>query len=546
MSGPETPNVDAVVIGAGFGGIYMLHKLRDGLGLKVRAYDKAGGVGGTWYWNKYPGAMSDTEAHIYQYSFDKKMLQDWDWKNRYWNQPDILAYLQAVVERHDLAKDIRLNTGIESLVFSNASNSWIVTTSDGETVTARYAVCALGLLSKINLPDIKGRDSFRGTMVHTGNWPADLTLEGKRIGVIGTGSTGTQFICAASKLAGHLTVFQRAAQYSVPSGNGPVSKEYVNNIKANYDAIWEQVRSSFVGFGFQESDVPAMSVSEEERERVFQEAWEKGNGFRFMFGTFSDIAIDPAANRAARLFIRKKIAEIVNDPETARKLTPTDLYAKRPLCNLDYYETFNRDNVTLVSTKENPIIEITPRGVLTDDGVEYELDVLVFATGFDAVDGNYHQMDIRGRGGRSIHQHWKDGPTTYLGVATAGFPNMFMILGANSCFANIPPVIEAQVEFISELISRAQRTGAVVEPTDEAEGYWTATCKQIADTTLFAKTESWIFGANIPGKPHTVLFYMGGLAPYRQMLADVARADYAGFFQHPALIQRFQRAGSVG
>ena len=546
MSDPQTLNVDAVVIGAGFGGIYMLHRLRNGLGLKVRAYDKAREVGGTWYWNKYPGALSDTEAHIYQYSFDKEMLQGWDWKNRYWNQRDILAYLQAVVARHDLGKDIQLNTNIESLVFDDANNRWTVTTDRGESVIARYVVCALGLLSKINLPDIKGRDSFRGTLVHTGAWPEDLTLEGKRVGVIGTGSTGAQFICAASKLAGHLTVFQRSAQYSVPSGNAPVSKEYVEKIKSNYDHIWEQVRGSFVGFGFQESAVPAMSVSDEERERVFQEAWEKGNGFRFMFGTFSDIAIDPAANRAARLFIRKKIAEIVKDPETARKLTPTDLYAKRPLCNLDYYETFNRDNVTLVSTKENPIIEITPRGVLTDDGVEHELDVLVFATGFDAVDGNYHQMDIRGRGNRTIQQHWKDGPVTYLGVATAGFPNMFMVLGANSCFANIPPVIEAQVEFISDIISRAQRTGAVVEATQEAESYWTATCKQIADTTLFSKTESWIFGANIPGKPHTVLFYMGGLAPYRQMLADVARADYAGFFQHPALITRFQRAGSVG
>jgi cyclohexanone monooxygenase len=445
-----------------------------------------------------------------------------------------------------LGKDIQLNTAIESLVFDDASNNWTITTGDGGTVTARYVVCALGLLSKINLPDIKGRDSFRGSLVHTGAWPEDIKLEGKRVGVIGTGSTGTQFICAASKLAKHLTVFQRSAQYSVPSGNGPVSKEYMEKIKADYDQIWEQVRSSFVAFGFQESTVPTMSVSEQERERVFQEAWDKGNGFRFMFATFSDIAVDPAANRAARLFIRKKISEIVKDPETARKLTPTDPYAKRPICNLDYYETFNRDNVTLVSTKENPIIEITPRGVLTDDGVEHELDVLVTATGFDAVDGNYHQMDIRGRGGRTIQQHWKDGPVSYLGIATAGFPNMFMVLGANSCFANLPPVIEAQVEFISDMIRRAQRTGAVVEATEEAESYWTATCKQIADTTLFSKTESWIFGANIPGKPHTVLFYLGGLAPYRQMLADVTRGDYAGFFHHPALIQRFQRAGSVG
>ena len=251
-----------------------------------------------------------------------------------------------------------------------------------------------------------------------------------------------------------------------------------------------------------------MSVSEQERERVFQEAWDKGNGFRFMFAIFSDIAVDPAANRAARLFIRKKISEIVKDPETARKLTPTDPYAKRPICNLDYYETFNRDNVTLVSTKENPIIEITPRGVLTDDGVEHELDVLVTATGFDAVDGNYHQMDIRGRGGRTIQQHWKDGPVSYLGIATAGLPNMFMVLGANSCFANLPPVIEAQVEFISDMISRAQRTGAVVEATEEAESYWTATCKQIADTTLFSKTESMDFRCQHPGEaPHRAVLH---------------------------------------
>jgi cyclohexanone monooxygenase len=256
MSDSQRPNLDAVVIGAGFGGIYMLHKLRNGLGLKVRAYDKAGGVGGTWYWNKYPGAMSDTEAYVYQYSFDKDLLQEWDWKTHYWNQPDILAYLQAVIQRYDLGKDIQLNTSIDSLVFDDASNSWTLTTSDGETVTTRFVVCALGLLSKINFPDIKGRDSFRGTLVHTGAWPEDLTLEGKRVGLIGTGSTGTQVICAASKVARHLTVFQRSAQYSVPSGNGPVSKEYVKKIKANYDQIWEQVRSSFVAFGFQESDVP--------------------------------------------------------------------------------------------------------------------------------------------------------------------------------------------------------------------------------------------------------------------------------------------------
>jgi cation diffusion facilitator CzcD-associated flavoprotein CzcO len=525
----STTDLDAVVIGAGFGGIYMLKKLRDELGLRVRAFDKAGGVGGTWYWNRYPGAKSDTETFVYQYSFDRELLQEWEWNTRYVDQPEILAYLENVVDRHELSKDIQLNTSVDGLVFDEDTGVWTVRTSDGRTLTARHVVCAVGLLSKINLPDIKGIDSFQGTVAHTGAWPEDLTLEGKRVGVIGTGSTGTQFICAASKIADHLTVFQRSAQYVVPSGNGPVGKEYVAEVKRDYDRIWNQVRNSMVAFGFEESTVPATSVSAEERQRVFQEAWDKGNGFRFMFGTFSDIAVDPAANEAAAAFIRSKIAECVTDPETARKLTPTDLYAKRPLCNEDYYEIYNRDNVSLVSIKENPITEITPRGVLTEDGTEHELDVLVFATGFDAVDGNYVRMDIRGRDGETIQRHWKDGPTSYLGVTTSSFPNLFMILGPNGPFTNLPPSIETQVEFITELIGEAERRGGLIEPTRGAEDAWTVTCQEIADSTLFPKAESWIFGANVPGKKHTVMFFMAGLGAYRTKLAEVTAADYYGF-----------------
>ena len=526
----DAVDLDAVVIGAGFGGIYMLHKLRDELGLRVRAFDSAGGVGGTWYWNRYPGAMSDTESFVYRYSFDRELLEEWEWNTRYLDQPDVLAYLEAVVERYDLAKDIQLNTMIDSAVFDEGGNTWTVTTASGESFRARYVVSALGLLSKTNMPDIKGRGSFRGPLVHTGAWPADLSLEGKRVGVIGTGSTGTQFNCAAAELADHLTVFQRSAQYSVPSGNGPVSNDYVGKVKRDYDRIWDQVRNSVVGFGFQESDVPAMSVSEEERQRVFQENWDKGNGFRFMFGTFSDIAVDPAANEAAAAFIRSKIAEVVTDPETARKLTPTDLYAKRPLCNRNYYEVYNRENVTLVSIKENPIVEITPNGVLTEDGTEHELDVLVFATGFDAVDGNYLRMDIRGRGDTSIQQHWKNGPTSYLGITTSSFPNFFMILGPNGPFTNLPPSIETQVDWIAGLIRHAEEEGTTtIEPTRAAEDAWTQTCRTIADSTLFPKAESWIFGANIPGKKNTVMFFMAGLSAYRGKLAEVADAGYEGF-----------------
>ncbi|MGI6871948.1 flavin-containing monooxygenase [Amycolatopsis sp. 3B14] len=530
MSTTRTPDVDAIVIGAGFGGIYMLHKLRNELGLSVTAFEKGGGVGGTWYFNRYPGAKSDTEGFVYRYSFDKDLLREWNWTTRYLEQADVLAYLEHVVERFDLGRDIRLNTEVTGAVFDEESDLWTVTTATGETTTARYLVNALGLLAKSNIPDIPGRDGFAGRLVHTNAWPDDLDITGKRVGVIGTGSTGTQFIIAAAKTASHLTVFQRSPQYCVPSGNGPVDQTEVDRTKENFDAIWDQVRNSVVAFGFEESGVEAMSVSEEERRKVFQEAWDKGNGFRFMFGTFCDIATNPEANAAAAAFIRAKIAEIVHDPETARKLTPTDLYAKRPLCNEGYYETYNRDNVELVSIKENPIREITPAGVRTADGTEHQLDVLVFATGFDAVDGNYRAMDLRGRGGRHISEHWTGGPTSYLGVSTAGFPNMFMILGPNGPFTNLPPSIETQVDWIGELIRHAERTGVrTVEPTAAAEEAWTAKCAEIADMTLFPKADSWIFGANIPGKKNAVMFYLAGLGAYRAKLCEVADAGYTGF-----------------
>ncbi|GAB3681638.1 flavin-containing monooxygenase [Saccharopolyspora tripterygii] len=527
-----TTDFDAIVIGAGFGGIYMLHKLRNELGLTVRAFEKGGGVGGTWYFNRYPGAKSDTEGFVYRYSFDEDLLQDWDWTTRYLEQPDVENYLNHVVDRFDLRRDIQLDTEVTGAVFDEQRDVWQVRTSTGEEFTSKYLVTALGLLAKSNLPDIPGRDSFAGSLVHTNAWPQDLDLTGKRVGVIGTGSTGTQFIVAAAELADHLTVFQRSPQYVVPSGNGPVRQDEVDETKKNFDEIWQQVRNSVVAFGFEESGVEAASVSEEERRRVFQENWDKGNGFRFMFGTFCDIATNPEANEAAAAFIRSKIAEIVKDPETARKLTPTDLYAKRPLCNERYYETYNRDNVNLVSIKENPIEEITPAGVRTADGVEHELDVLVFATGFDAVDGNYRAMDLRGRGGQHINEHWAGGPTSYLGVSKAGFPNKFMILGPNGPFTNLPPSIEAQVEWIGEFIGHAERARvSTVEPTLEAEKGWTATCQEIANMTLFPKAESWIFGANIPGKENTVMFYMAGLGAYRQKLSEVRDNGYEGFHQ---------------
>ena len=526
---PEADH-DVVVIGAGFGGIYALHTMRNQLGLTVKGFEKGGGVGGTWYFNRYPGAKSDTEGFVYRYSFDEDLLQEYDWPTRYLNQDHILEYLNHVVDRFELRQDIQLDTEVTGARYDEDRNLWVVTTADGRQTTARYVINGLGLLAKTNIPDIAGADSFEGTMVHTNAWPEDLDLTGKRVGVIGTGSTGTQFIVAAAEMAGHLTVFQRSPQYVVPSGNGPMDAEEVQEIKRNFDGVWEQVKGSSVAFGFEESTIEFDSVSEEERERIFQENWDKGNGFRFMFGTFCDIATNERANEAAAAFIRSKIAEVVDDPETARKLTPTDLYAKRPLCNEGYYETFNRDNVSLVAVKENHIEEITPRGVRTADGVEHELDVLVFATGFDAVDGNYRSMDLRGRGGQHVNEHWADAPKSYLGVTTADFPNMFMILGPNGPFTNLVPSIETQVEFITDVVRAAEsKGGAVVEATHEAEEEWTATCNEIAHMTVFPKADSWIFGANIPGKKKTVLFYMGGLGNYRDTLQDVEANDFKGF-----------------
>jgi cyclohexanone monooxygenase len=525
-----TRDLDALVVGAGFGGIYMLHKLRNDLGLRAEAIDKAAGVGGTWFWNRYPGALSDSESFVYQYSFDADLYEETNWKTKYVRQPEILAYLNGVVDRYRLREHITLETAMTSADFDESSGRWTVRTDRGERITCRFLVTGLGLLSATNLPEFPGADTFQGRIVHTGAWPADLDLAGKRVGVIGNGSTGNQVITTSAPVAKHLTSFQRTPQYSVPAGNRELSPEQLASYKENRAANWAQVHNSSVAMGFEESTLPTFSVSAEERERIYQRAWDEGGGFRFMFETFGDIATDAAANEEAAAFIRRKIAEIVTDPETRRKLTPTDLYARRPLCDTGYYATFNRSNVTLVNVKENPISELTAAGVRTADGTVHELDVLVCATGFDAVDGNYRRLNIRGRNGQSLGEKWQHGPTSYLGIATSGFPNMFMILGPNGPFTNLPPSIETQVEWIADTIEHlAPKEDAWIDVKDEVEETWTVTCGEIADATLFPQAASWIFGANIPGKPRTVMFYLGGIANYRKILRDEARADYPGF-----------------
>jgi cyclohexanone monooxygenase len=522
--------LDAVVVGAGFGGIYMLHKLRNELGLDAVAIDRAGGVGGTWYWNKYPGALSDSESFVYQYSFDRDLYQDTPWDTKYVPQAQILAYLNGVVDRYSLREHIRLETGMTEAEFDENTGMWTVRTDQGITLRSRFLVTGLGLLSATNLPKFPGMETFKGQLVHTGAWPEDLDLTGKRVGVIGNGSTGNQVITSTAPIAAHLTSFQRTPQYSVPAGNRKLTAAEFRSHKENFDANWEQVRSSSVAMGFEESTVPTFSLSPEERERIYQRTWEEGGGFRFMFETFSDIATDPEANEEAAKFIRRKIAEIVKDPETRRLLTPTDLYARRPLCDSGFYETFNRPNVSLVNVKENPISHVTEAGIVTADGTLHELDVLICATGFDAVDGNYVKVDIRGRRGETLKEHWADGPTSYLGMATNGFPNMFMILGPNGPFTNLPPSIETQVEWIGETIRHVSASDTRwIDVKPETEKTWTDTCSDIAHQTLFPQAASWIFGANVPGKKRTVMFYLGGLKEYRSVLAEESLNEYPNF-----------------
>jgi cyclohexanone monooxygenase len=530
MSNGAGNELDVIVIGAGFAGLYAVHKLRNELGLNVRAFDNAAGVGGTWYWNRYPGVRCDTEVTAYCYSFDRALFNEWKWNERYPRQPEILAYLNHVADRYDLRRSITFGATIASAHFNEATNRWEIVTTGGERLSAQFLVTGVGLLSSTNYPHIKGRETFHGKSYHTAAWPHEgVDLRRKAVGVIGTGSSGVQCITEIAPQVRELYVFQRRPQYTVPARHSPIPREDLEAINAGYDEYWESVLHSVTAFGFPESLVPAMSVSDDERNRVFEEAWEIGGGFRYMFATFSDIGVDPAANEAAAQFIRDKIKKIVKDPKTTAALTPLDLYARRPLCNDGFYETFNRDNVTLVDLRQEPIEEITPNGIRTT-ATEYELDVIVFATGFDAVTGNYLKIDIRGRHGEQLREKWAEGPRAHLGLVSAGFPNMFMIFGPMGPFTNQPPAHEFQVDWVADAIEYARdHGGGVIEATRQAEDAWMHECVQIANATLFTKIDSWINGANVEGKPVSVNFFMGGMGAYVDRMRQIAGNHYEGF-----------------
>ena len=527
----EARRVDAVIVGAGFAGLYALHRLR-GLGLSAQVFEAGDGVGGTWYWNRYPGARCDVESMDYSYSFSDELQQEWRWTERYSAQPEILKYINHVADRFDLRRDIQLSTRVRSAVFDEATSRWTVETDRGDRVSAQFCVMATGCLSEAQVPDIKGRETFEGRWYHTGRWPHEgVDFTGQHVGVIGTGSSAIQSIPIIATQAAQLVVFQRTPNYSMPAHNAPLDREYEQQVKAAYADFRKQARESRVGFVVDRSGDSALAVPAEEREREFEKRWRRG-GLGFS-AAYSDILTSQEANDTAAAFFRGKIRAIVRDPVVAEALTPTDypLGTKRLCVDTDYYATFNRDNVTLVDLRRSPIDAITPRGVRTRDA-EYAFDSLVFATGFDAMTGALLKIDIRGRGGQTLRDKWTSGPRTYLGLAVAGFPNLFMITGPGSpsVLSNMIVSIEQHVDWIADCIAALRRQErARIEATTEAEDRWVAHVNEVGHMTLYPRARSWYMGANVPGKPRIFMPYIGGVGVYRQKCDEVAARGYEGF-----------------
>ena len=523
---------DAVVIGAGFSGLYQLYALRERLGLRVRVLEAAEGVGGTWYWNRYPGARCDSESYSYSFSFDEALQQEWSWSEKYPQQPEVMRYLNHVADRFDLRRDIRFGTRVVAAHWDEAG-FWRVVTAAGEEVRATFLITAVGCLSSTNVPVLPGLETFGGRWFHTGQWPHEgVDFSGQRVGLVGTGSTGIQATPVIAAQAGHLTVFQRTANYSVPARNYPLTDEHVRRTKANYAEIRRTEKDTPNGHAFRISETSALEVSEEERERRYEAAWAEG-GLRFR-ATFRDLLSDPAANATAAAFIKRKIREVIHDPAVADILTDFDhpYAAKRPPIDTEYFETFNRANVSLVDVRRAPIEAVVPEGIRTAEGV-HPLDIIVFATGFDAMTGPFLRIDIRGRDGVSLREAWAHGPRTQLGLQVEGFPNLFTITGPGSpsVLCNMPVPIEQHVEWIERCIGYMRAHGmATIEPEAEAVEHWVGHVNEVAAATLLPQaSSSWYLGANVPGKPRVFMPYAGGMARYRGICEGVAARGYEGF-----------------
>lgn len=524
-------NVDAVVVGAGFAGLYALHKLRE-QGLSVRVFESAPEVGGTWYHNRYPGARCDVESVDYCYSFSEELQQEWTWTEKYATQAEILSYMQWVADRLDLRRDITFDTRIVSAVLDEDTLGWQVTTDGGEVVSARFCLMATGPLSAPLRPAIDGLDSFGGEVYHTANWPHEpVEFAGKRVAIIGTGSSGIQSVPVIAEQADHLYVFQRTPNYSVPAGNKPLTTADLDAIKAEYAERRRVSWRSGGGSPHITAPKPTMEFTAEERRAAFERRWELG-GVLFS-KTFPDQMVDPVANEQARIFYEEKVRAVIDDPATADLLIPNDhpIGTKRICTDSNYFQTYNRSNVSLVSVKNTPIESIDDAGIVTSDA-RYDVDMIVLATGFDALTGALAQIDIVGRGGATLRDNWSAGPRTYLGLGVDGFPNLFFISGpgAPAVLANMVLHAEAHVNWIADAIAYLdQHDVAAIEATGDAVDNWVAECVQRADATLFTKANSWYLGANVPGKPRVFMLFIGGFAVYNDICAEVAQAGYKGF-----------------
>jgi cation diffusion facilitator CzcD-associated flavoprotein CzcO len=524
--------LDAIIIGAGFAGMYQLISLRDKLGLRARVLEAGSGVGGTWFWNRYPGARCDSESHSYMYYFSKELVQEWEWSERYPQQPEILRYLNHVADKFDLRRDIKFDTRVISARFDEHTQQWVIKTEAGETLRAQFLITAVGCLSSANVPNIPGRDSFAGEWFHTGAWPHEgVDFNGKRVGIVGTGSTGIQAIPVITEQAAHVTVFQRTANYSLPANNAPLTDEFKQYAKAHADEIYTVMTTNGNGHPFHVAPRKAVETAPEELEDIYETAWQKG-GLQFR-ATFGDLLTSNDANQTAAEFIRKKILQIVKDPAKAQVLADIDhpFAAKRPPIDSNYFETYNRDNVALVNLRETPIEEIVPAGIRTSDRI-YDLDIIVFATGFDAMTGSLLKLNIEGMDGRKLNDDWRAGPKTYLGLQIPGYPNLFTITGPGSpsVLCNLPPAIEQHVEWITDCIKYMRdHQLTTVQTSDEVSEQWQQEVDRAANATLLPQAKhSWYLGANVPGKPRVFMPYAGGLSHYRSICNDIVSDNYRG------------------
>ncbi len=534
-SGP-VEHYDAVIIGAGVSGMYALHHLRE-MGLSVRVYDGASDVGGTWWYNRYPGARVDGPGSpFYCYTFTDELMKEWDWEETQSEQSAVLAYIEHVADRFDLRRDIQFDTWVQDARYDEAAQRWTVETSTGVRASAQFLICAVGALSTANLPDIPGIKEFSGETYHTGQWPHEpVSFEGKRVAVIGTGSSGIQAIPEIAKEAAHVTVLQRTAQYAFPAGNRPITPDDMAEARANWESIRAMMVAHSGGFPSNAQTRSALEATPEEREAHYEKLWQRGS-FRFFLEGYNDVATNEEANKSLADFVKAKIRAIVRDPETAEKLMPDHfVMTKRPILDNGYFETYNRANVTLVDLRADPIERFTPTSVVTRTG-EHPIDMLVLATGFDAISGSMLRLNPKGRGGVSLKERWRDRFHNYLGLTIGGFPNLFMIHGPGSpgVFYNMPLGAERQMGWIGNCIRHLRELGlGAIEPTTVSEEAWGNEVSTLANFTLFPRTDSWWTGANVPGKPRYFSAYLGG-SLYYQRISEVAGKNYEGFVCEPA------------